>query len=233
VEPEVQERARKYIENLKSVLAKLEATNSCSKVIRLAETYLRDAEYYYSVGDYVTSIACSSYAEGLLDALREINLVEFEWPQSLHKARKVLVGGVFEIIHPGHIHFLREASKLGRVVVIVARDDTVRKLKGREPIVPEKQRLEVVKSIKYVAEAYLGEPGLDIEKTLRRVKPDIVFLGPDQSFLEELLKKHNVPYAKLNQRRETTGSLNSSSAIIERITDLFCKKRKPSRAGDS
>lgn len=223
MEPKVQERARRYIENLKSVLAELKAAGSCGRVVRLAETYLRDAEYYYSVGDYVTSIACSSYAEGLLDALREMGLIKFKWPRGFQRERRVLVGGVFEIIHPGHIHFLKEASKLGKVVVVVARDDTVRRLKGREPIVPEKQRLEVVRSIRYVAEAYLGEPGLDIEKTLRRVRPDIVFLGPDQNFLEERLKRLGVPYAKLGRRREADGSLNSSSAIIERITTLFCK----------
>jgi len=67
--------------------------------------------------------------------------------------------GTFDIIHPGHGYYLRESKNLGgkdtKLVVVVARDVTVRKRK-RVPIVNEVQRLEVVKMLKPVDEAYLG-----------------------------------------------------------------------------
>lgn len=216
-----EERARRYIENLEVVLSTLrrDRLGEAAQIVDLAASYMRDAIYYLDIGDPVTSIACSSYAEGLLDALRLLGLVRVEWPRR-HRP-KVLVGGVFEIIHPGHLFLLRKAKELGRVVVVVARDSTVVKLKGRMPVVPEEQRLEVVRSIKYVDEAHLGSDPLDIEGTLRKHKPDIVLLGPDQSMIEELVRRAveaadvNVRVVKLEKR--VGRGITSSSEIIRRI----------------
>lgn len=72
-------------------------------------------------------------------------------------------------------------------MVIVARDSTVRARK-RKPVINEKQRLEVVKMLKPVDEAYLGCEG-DIFKTVEKIKPDIIALGPDQDFDEKELQK--------------------------------------------
>ncbi|MCS7140454.1 MAG: FAD synthase [Candidatus Nezhaarchaeota archaeon] len=105
------------------------------------------------------------------------------------KSKKVMVAGVFDIIHPGHIHLISKASELGNVVVVVARDSTVERIKGRKPIVPEEQRLEVVKNIKYVSSAVLGHEGEDMLKIVEEIKPDIILLGPDQNFNEEKLKR--------------------------------------------
>jgi len=182
-------RAKRYVENLRAVLAKVEGARAAGeewKVVELARSYLSDAEFYLEKGDFVTSIACSSYAEGLLDALSLMGIVEVEWPRQPRP--RVLVGGVFEIIHPGHIHLLRRARELGRVIVVVARDSTVQRLKGRPPLLSEQQRLEVVRSIKYVDEAHLGSDPLDVEGTLLRLKPDIVLLGPDQGHIESLVR---------------------------------------------
>jgi FAD synthetase len=71
----------------------------------------------------------------------------------------VMATGTFDIIHPGHGYYLEESKKVGgkdaRLVVVVATDATVRS-KKRIPVVDEKQRLEVVKMMKPVDEAYLG-----------------------------------------------------------------------------
>jgi len=68
--------------------------------------------------------------------------------------------GTFDLIHPGHGYYLEESKKVGgknaRLIVVVARDSTVRS-KKRFPVVDEKQRLEVIKMIKSVDEAYLGD----------------------------------------------------------------------------
>jgi len=218
-------RARRYIVNVEGALRQLEGQDlgSASALVEQAKRYLSDAEYYLEKGDVVTSVACSSYAEGLLDALRLLGIAKVEWPRS--ERPRVLVGGAFEIIHPGHLHLLRKARELGRVVVVVARDSTIRKLKGRPPVVPEQQRLEVVRSLRYVDEAYLGNDPLDIESTLKTLKPDIVLLGPDQDRIKALVEEAaaraglNVKVLKLENRIQ--GAYLSTSEIMRRAVSLL------------
>lgn len=97
----------------------------------------------------------------------------------------VLAGGVFDIIHPGHIHTLRSAKALGdALVVVIARNATAEKNKGTAPIHDEKLRLELVSSLKFVDIAVLGHEG-DIFRTVEDVKPDIIALGYDQAHQEK------------------------------------------------
>ena len=98
--------------------------------------------------------------------------------------RVVFIGGGFEIIHPGHIHTIDRARNLGDVlVVVVARDSTIRKRKGREPVTGEKERVGLLSSLRQVDAAILGVEG-DIYQTLERVGPDVVALGYDQHHSE-------------------------------------------------
>jgi FAD synthetase len=77
-----------------------------------------------------------------------------------NKRKVVLASGVFDLLHLGHVRFLEEAKKSGgektRLVVIVARDTTVEKTKGRKPIMSEDQRCALVKSLKVVDDVVLG-----------------------------------------------------------------------------
>ncbi|MEM3248796.1 MAG: adenylyltransferase/cytidyltransferase family protein [Conexivisphaerales archaeon] len=92
----------------------------------------------------------------------------------------VLVGGVFDIIHPGHVYFLKKAKELGdALIVVIARDTNVIKFKGNRPINDEKLRQELVSAIKYVDAAILGDEN-DLMKTVQLVRPDIIALGYDQ-----------------------------------------------------
>jgi cytidyltransferase-like protein len=104
--------------------------------------------------------------------------------------RVVFIGGGFEIIHPGHIHTVERARKLGDVlVVVVARDSTIRKRKGREPVAGEEERVKLLSSLRQVDAAMLGVEG-DIYLSLERVKPDVVALGYDQHHVEsEILRE--------------------------------------------
>ncbi|MGC8661854.1 MAG: adenylyltransferase/cytidyltransferase family protein, partial [Nitrososphaeria archaeon] len=96
----------------------------------------------------------------------------------------VLAGGVFDIIHPGHIYFLKKAKELGDVlVVVVARDVNVIKFKGNKPMNNENLRRELVDAIKYVDAAILGDEN-DLMKTVQIVRPDIIALGYDQAHSE-------------------------------------------------
>ncbi|BEP18282.1 DUF357 domain-containing protein [Pyrofollis japonicus] len=192
-EVEPSKRVEVYIANVEAALDKVKnkvSDPSVKHVVELVERYIADAKYYLEKGDVFTALADIAYAEGLLDALRWLGIVEFEWkkPSELLSRPKVVVAGTFDLIHPGHIGLLREAWRLGRVYAIVARDESVRKMKGREPIVPEEQRLQVVSAIRYVYSARLGSK-TDFLEPLREIKPDIVLLGPDQWADEEWLQK--------------------------------------------
>jgi FAD synthetase len=72
----------------------------------------------------------------------------------------VLASGVFDLLHLGHVKFLEEAKQAGgkntQLVVVIARDRTVEKAKGRRPVMPENQRRALVESLKVVDEAILG-----------------------------------------------------------------------------
>lgn len=104
----------------------------------------------------------------------------------------ILASGVFDLVHYGHIRFIEESKKLGgensRLVVIIARDKTVKRLKGRLPIIPEDQRRAVVESLKPVDEALLGYENLSFEETIAKVKPDIIAVGYDQLSIENDVK---------------------------------------------
>ncbi len=99
----------------------------------------------------------------------------------------VLAGGVFDIIHPGHIHTLNAAKALGDVlVVVVATDNTSEKMKKRKPLHTQEQRQELVNSLSMVDLCLVGQED-DIFKTVNRVRPQIIALGYDQIHQEKFI----------------------------------------------
>ncbi|WP_457751820.1 adenylyltransferase/cytidyltransferase family protein [Thermococcus sp.] len=141
---------------------------------------------------------------------------------------RVLVGGVFDILHVGHIHFLKQAKALGdELVVIVAHDETVRMQKRREPINSAEDRAEVLRALRMVDEVYIGTPGTIDYELVKRIDPDIVAIGPDQVFtcerLKEELRRHGIraeviriPYLYKKDRAKT-------SKIIQKIIETYCE----------
>ena len=101
--------------------------------------------------------------------------------------RVVLAGGVFDIIHPGHIHTLNAAKALGDVlIVVVATDSTAVKMKKRQPLHSKEQRQELVNSLIMVDLCLIGQED-DIFKTVNLVKPQIIALGYDQVHQEKFI----------------------------------------------
>ncbi len=101
--------------------------------------------------------------------------------------RVVLAGGVFDIIHPGHIHTLNAAKSLGDVlIVVVATDSTAVKMKKRQPLHSKEQRQELVNSLVMVDLCLIGQED-DIFKTVNLVKPQIIALGYDQVHQEKFI----------------------------------------------
>ena len=103
--------------------------------------------------------------------------------------RVVLAGGVFDIIHPGHIHTLNAARALGDVlVVVVATDNTTARMKKKMPLHSQEQRQEMVTSLSMVDLCLIGQED-DIFKTVDNVRPEIIALGYDQVHQEGFITK--------------------------------------------
>jgi cytidyltransferase-like protein len=99
----------------------------------------------------------------------------------------VLAGGVFDIIHPGHIHTLNAAKALGDIlIVVVATDKTAQKMKKRIPLHNQKLRRELVDSLLMVDLCVVGNEE-DIFKTVDLVRPEIIALGYDQVHQEKFI----------------------------------------------
>ncbi len=141
--------------------------------------------------------------------------------------KTVLTSGAFDLLHYGHIRLLEEAKKLGgpgsRLVVIIARDETIMRLKGRRPVIPEDQRRAVVEALKMVDEALLGYEDLDMTSVIEKVRPDIIAVGHDQDDIEEMTRRVveekglNIEIIRIG--RFGPFDLNSSSKIKRKIVE--------------
>jgi FAD synthetase len=104
--------------------------------------------------------------------------------------KTVMVFGTFDIIHPGHASFLRQAKSLGDfLIVVVARDNTVRKVKKRRPLFNERQRLRHLRRMHFVNRAVLGSI-VDKYSIIARYKPSIIAIGYDQVHFINGLARH-------------------------------------------
>jgi len=137
---------------------------------------------------------------------------------------KVMATGTFDILHPGHGIYLEESKKLGgedsELYVVVARDVTVKKRK-RVPIVGEQQRLELVKMLKPVTDAYLGDANGDVFKIVHEINPDIITVGADQNHdinkLQQAIDKRGLKAKAIKLDKYRDCELDSSCKIIKKI----------------
>jgi FAD synthetase len=134
---------------------------------------------------------------------------------------RVMATGVFDLLHPGHLYFLTEARKLGdELVVVVARDQTARRLK-HEPYVPEHVRREMVEALKPVDRAVLGS-ATDIYETVVHERPQVIALGYDQVWNEKEVEREcarrGVP-AKVVRIGPLTHNELATRRIIDRILE--------------
>lgn len=95
--------------------------------------------------------------------------------------KRVVVFGVFDLLHPGHLAFLGQARRLGdELVVVVTRDDAAKREKGRRTQLTTRERVGLVAGVRWVGHAVMGDPPHRYFSVLRRLKPDIIALGYDQ-----------------------------------------------------
>ena len=149
----------------------------------------------------------------------------------------VMATGAFDILHMGHIYFLKEAKKLGdKLVVVIARDATIRRLK-HEPVTQEEIRLGLIKELRIVDEAYLGSTE-DMYAILDKIQPDIIAIGYDQIHdIKELsteLKKRGPPKTKIIRLSKFEGGsdLNGTRRIIQKIIAAYGFQKEMERMQD-
>ncbi|HAE36735.1 MAG: FAD synthase [Candidatus Nomurabacteria bacterium GW2011_GWF2_35_66] len=102
----------------------------------------------------------------------------------LTNQKKILIFGVFDGVHEGHLSFINEAREQGsQLVAIVTRDSMVEKMKGKLPKYNEVERIKNLLEIPEVDRVLLGDLDMGTYNILKEVAPDIVFLGYDQNEL--------------------------------------------------
>jgi len=135
---------------------------------------------------------------------------------------RVVAQGTFDILHPGHLHYLEDAAGMGEELhVIVARRENV--THKEPPIVPNRQRVEMVGALDPVDEAHLGHPE-DIFVPIEEIEPDVIVLGHDQhhdeAAIEDALETRGIDCrVERASAREANfeGELLSTGRIIDRI----------------
>ncbi len=144
---------------------------------------------------------------------------------------KVFVSGCYDMLHSGHVAFFREASHYGDLYVGLGSDSTIQDLKGRGTINSEQERLYMVKSIKYVTDAFINSSNgiMDFEQELERLKPDFFVVNEDgfSPAKQELCDKLGIKLKVLERipdaglpARSTTEIRNSNNCQLPYRIDL-------------
>ncbi|ELZ72371.1 FAD synthase [Haloferax sp. Atlit-10N] len=141
--------------------------------------------------------------------------------------RRVIAQGTFDILHPGHVHYLSDAASLGdELHVIIARGENV--THKPKPILDDRQRRDMVAALDVVDEAHLGHAE-DIFVPIEKIDPDVIVLGYDQHHDESGIKAAldargidcEVTRATPREQRHDD-ELLSTGRIIDRIVERRC-----------
>ncbi len=135
--------------------------------------------------------------------------------------KKVVVFGTFDIFHPGHVSFLKQAKKQGDfLLVVVARDFHVERAKGSKPRNNEKTRLATIRNRNLADKVILGSKTHNYFQTLRTYKIDKIVLGYDQKprivELKRTLKQHRLPQIEIDRAKAYNPSKYKSSKLISK-----------------
>lgn len=143
--------------------------------------------------------------------------------------KKVFVSGCYDMLHSGHVAFFKSAAQYGDLYVGIGSDETILHYKNRKTVYSEKERLYMVKAIRYVTDAYInaGSGIMDFVPTLDIVKPDVFVVNTDGGSEEkrrlceergiEYIELERVPDAGLEARSTTSLRTNVKSNIPYRI----------------
>jgi len=144
--------------------------------------------------------------------------------------RRVMVFGSFDPLHEGHRSLFRQAKHYGdELVVAVARDVNIRKLKGREPRQPENVRLAAVKREKLVDLAILGDEQ-DFLKRIKEQRPDVIVLGYDQQTFSDEELREQLGKIGLSPEIKRAVAFEPETYKSSKITKKICNSQSRSRS---
>ncbi len=144
---------------------------------------------------------------------------------------RVMATGVFDLLHPGHLHFLQSAKELGDELIVVVATDVLVRTRKHEPVTPQEMRRELVEGLKPVDRAVVGRED-DIYKTVEEVRPDIIALGYDQSFrvddIQAELERRGLGSIKVVRlSKQTSGyDLDGTRKIIAKVEQGLSFQRR-------
>jgi len=142
--------------------------------------------------------------------------------------KNVFVSGSWDLLHSGHVTFLKEASQYGDLYVGIGSDKSIEQLKGRKTIYPEQERLYMVKATRYVKGAWINsETGnFDFFEDIKDKNIDILIVNEDQDFQEkrDFCKKEGIEYIVLERKPESGLPVRSSTEMRQNsLVELFDK----------
>ena len=135
--------------------------------------------------------------------------------------KKVFVSGCYDLLHSGHVEFFRQASQFGELYVGIGSDQTILGYKHHQTFYPEQERLFMVKSIRYVKDAFInqGDGIMDFIPTVDMVKPDVFVVNVDggSETKRKFCEERGIEYVEL-QRTPAEGLTARSSTDIKDST---------------
>lgn len=135
--------------------------------------------------------------------------------------KKVFVSGCYDLLHSGHVEFFRQAAAYGDLYVGIGSDETILHYKHHKTMYPEQERLFMVKSIRYVKNAYInaGNGILDFIPTLDIVKPDILVVNADgaSEAKQQLCAERGIEYIVLERTPHEGLETRSSTSLKQQL----------------
>lgn len=136
--------------------------------------------------------------------------------------KKVFVSGCYDMLHSGHVAFFKEASKFGDLYVGIGSDKTIEELKNRKTVYSEKERLYMVKSIRYVTDAFVnpGSGMMDFVEVVDRVQPDIFVVNSDggSDMKREFCRERGIEYVVLEREPDAGLEARSTTSLRKGVS---------------
>lgn len=132
-------------------------------------------------------------------------------------AKKVFVSGCYDLLHSGHVEFFRQAAEYGDLYVGIGSDATIEEYKHHKPMFPEEERLFMVKSVRYVKDAFInqGRGILDFIPTIDEIKPDVFVVNAEggSDTKRKICAERGIEYVELERTPHEGLTARSSSAL--------------------
>ncbi|MBK5112651.1 MAG: FAD synthase [Candidatus Heimdallarchaeota archaeon] len=151
-------------------------------------------------------------------------------PPAKKERSRVMVFGTYDIIHPAHIKFLVEARQTADcydcvLIVVLARDSSIERIKGHKPIFTEEERMRLVSGLRVVDYVQLGNEGEDYFQIILDIQPDFIILGYDQLLndtpLLEFIKEYQLKIKVFRLPHFESGDLSSSSEVRKKVLEIY------------